>query len=174
MKKLFLQSTLVLVVAAVFTSCLKDLDRQPTNDTTSQTALADFQGYQASIAKVYGAYALTGNAGPAGNGHVQGIDEGTSDFLRLYWWVQEITTDEAVVQVGWNDPGIHFFHSMNWSTDNVILKGLYYRSFYQINLANEFLRQSTDEKLNKRNNSSADQGKVRQIAQETPFPRGQQ
>ncbi len=174
MKKLFLQSTLVLVVAAVFTSCLKDLDRQPTNDTTSQTALADFQGYQASIAKVYGAYALTGNAGPAGNGDVQGIDEGTSDFLRLYWWVQEITTDEAVVQVGWNDPGIHFFHSMNWSTDNVILKGLYYRSFYQINLANEFLRQSTDEKLNERNISAADQVKVREFAQEARFLRAYQ
>ncbi|MFM7709392.1 MAG: RagB/SusD family nutrient uptake outer membrane protein [Ferruginibacter sp.] len=171
MKKLIIQSAFVLLLGAGIQSCTKDLDRLPTNDITSETVFSNFSGYQQAIAKVYGAYALTGNAGPAGNGDVQGIDEGTSDFLRLYWWVQEISTDEAVVQAGWNDPGIHFFHSMNWTTDNVILKGLYYRSFYQINLANEFIRQASDANLNKRNISLADQTAIKNYVQEARFLR---
>jgi hypothetical protein len=93
---------------------------------------------------MYGSMALTGNVGPAGAGDVAGIDEGTSDFLRLFWMAQELSTDEAVV--AWNDPGIQDFHNMNWSSNNPMLNGLYNRSFYIITLANEFIRESTPEK----------------------------
>lgn len=168
------KSALALMMGAAVASCTKDLDRLPTNDTTSEVVYSTYAGYQEAMAKVYGAFALTGNNGPAGNGDVQGIDEGTSDFLRLYWWVQEISTDEAVVQAGWNDPGIHFFHPMNWTTDNVILKGVYYRSFYQITLANDFIRQASDENLNKRGITGADAENVRRFAQEARFLRAYQ
>ena len=168
------KSAWVILLGAAMFSCTKDLDRLPTNDTTSEVVYSTFEGYQQAFAKVYGAFALTGNNGPAGNGDVQGIDEGTSDFLRLYWWAQEISTDEAVVQVGWNDPGIHFFHPMNWTTDNVIIKGLYYRSFYQITLANDFIRQSSDANLAKRGITGANAEKVKQFAQEARFLRAYQ
>lgn len=149
-KNIFKIGCLVLLLGSILSACTKDLDRLPTNDITSEVVYANPQGYKQAFAKVYGAFALTGNNGPAGNGDVQGIDEGTSDFLRLMWWVQEISTDEAVVQAGWGDPGIHFFHNMTWSPNNEIITGLYYRSFYQITLANDFLRQSTDDKLGAR------------------------
>ncbi len=93
------------------------------------------------LAKIYGSMALTGNSGPAGAGDVAGIDEGTSDFLRLYWKAQELSTDEAVV--AWNDPGIQDFHNMNWSPNNPMLIGLYSRCFYVITLCNEFIRESS-------------------------------
>ncbi len=160
--------------AALIISCTKDLDRFPTNDITSEIVYSTPLGYRQAFAKVYGAFALTGNNGPAGNGDVQGIDEGTSDFVRLLWWVQEITTDEAVVQAGWNDPGIHNFHNMNWTPDNVITKGIYYRSFYQITLANDFIRQSADDKLASRNISGASADSIRQFKQEARFLRAYQ
>ncbi|MBC7534504.1 MAG: RagB/SusD family nutrient uptake outer membrane protein, partial [Ferruginibacter sp.] len=141
------------------------------NGVTTDIQYATFEGYQSAYAKVYGSFALTGNQGPAGNGDVQGIDEGTSDFLRLYWWVQEISTDEAVVQAGWNDPGIHFFHPMNWTTDNVITKGVYYRAYYQITLANEFIRQSADDKLAVRGITGANAAEIKTYAQEARFLR---
>ena len=53
--------------------------------------------------------ALTGNQGPAGSGDVQGIDEGTSDFFRLFWYAQELPTDEAVI--AWGDPGVPDLHA---------------------------------------------------------------
>ena len=118
---------------------------------------------------MYGAFALTGNQGPAGNGDVQGIDEGTSDFLRLFWKAQELSTDEAVV--AWGDPGIQDFHLMNWTSDNPMLKGLYYRSFYQITLANEFIRESSDAKLASRNITGADADNIRQYAREARYLR---
>lgn len=175
MKKYIFKTAIFLLGSVIlFSSCKKDLNQDPTNGITPDLAYQDFAGYQSVIAKVYGSFALTGNQGPAGNGDIQGIDEGTSDFLRLYWWVQEISTDEAVVQAGWNDPGIHFFHSMNWTPDNVITKGVFYRSYYQITLANEFIRQSADDKLASRGITGDQAATIRNYAQEARFLRAYQ
>jgi starch-binding outer membrane protein, SusD/RagB family len=170
-KNIFRKGCLALLLVSILSACTKDLDRLPTNDITSEVVYANAAGYKQAFAKVYGAYALTGNQGPAGNGDVQGIDEGTSDFLRLMWWVQEISTDEAVVQAGWGDPGIHFFHNMTWSPNNEIITGLYYRSFYQITLANDFIRQSSDDKLSSRGISGASADSIRTYRNEARFLR---
>jgi hypothetical protein len=97
----------LLIAATLLVSCHKDLDRFPPNTTTSEILYSTEQGYRSVLAKMYGSMALTGNVGPAGAGDVAGIDEGTSDFLRLFWMAQELSTDEAVV--AWNDPGIRIF-----------------------------------------------------------------
>ena len=172
-KNILKTGILALLVSGLF-SCTKKLDRLPTNDITSEVVYSTPAGYKQAFAKVYGAYALTGNAGPAGNGDVQGIDEGTSDFLRLFWWAQEISTDEAVVQAGWGDPGIHFFHNMTWSPNNEILTGLYYRSFYQITLANDFIRQASADKLSTRGISGASADSIKTYSTEARFLRAYQ
>lgn len=134
----------ILLLAA----CHKDLDRFPVTDVTSATLYTSETGYKQVLAKVYGSMALTGNQGPAGSGDVAGIDEGTSDFLRLLWKAQELSTDEAVV--AWNDPGIQDFHNMNWTSGNPMLTGLYSRCFYIITLCNEFIRESADDRISSR------------------------
>src|SRR5829696_6578319 len=171
MTKYILKKGVVALLLAGLFSCTKDLNRLPTNDITSENVYSTAAGYKQAFAKVYGAYALTGNTGPAGNGDVQGIDEGTSDFLRMFWWAQEISTDEAVVQAGWGDPGIHFFHNMTWSPNNEILTGLYYRAFYQITLANDFIRQSADDKLADRGITGASADSIRTFKTEARFLR---
>ena len=138
----------LITVAVLLTACHKNLDRFPPNDITSAQLYTSEAGYKQVLAKVYGSMALTGNNGPAGNGDVAGIDEGTSDFLRLFWKAQELSTDEAIV--AWNDPGIWDFHNMNWSSNNPMLIGLYNRCFYIITLCNEFIRESSDDKLTSR------------------------
>lgn len=165
---------LLIMSGAILTSCTKELDKQPTNGNSPDVVYSTAAGYKQAFAKVYGAFALTGNSGPAGNGDVQGIDEGTSDFLRLLWWSQEISTDEAVVQAGWNDPGIHNFHPMNWSADNVILKGIFYRSAYQITLANDFIKQAGDDKLASRNITGTSADSIRKYIPEARFLRAYQ
>lgn len=174
MKRIILNMAALLMLVGSFVSCTKDLDRFPVNDVTEDKVYSTFDGYKQALAKVYGSFALTGNSGPAGNGDIQGIDEGTSDFLRLYWWVQEISTDEAVVQAGWNDPGIHFFHPLNWTDDNVIIKGVYYRSLYQITLCNDFIRQASDAKLAERGFTGKNADDIRAFAQEARFLRAYQ
>src|SRR4029078_2668244 len=171
MKKVILQASLcfsVLIVATI-QSCTKDLNLSPTNDVTSETVYANLPGYESVLAKVYGAFALTGNQGPAGNGDVQGIDEGFSDFYRLFWKAQELSTDEAVIS--WGDVGIQDFHNMNWSSNNSFLTGLYYRCLYQITLCNDFIRESADDKLSKRGISGTDADNIREYAREARYLR---
>src|SRR5436190_2639006 len=171
MKKVILQASIcfAVFVIAIFPSCTKKLDLSPTNDVTSETVYANLAGYKSVLAKVYGSFALTGNQGPAGNGDVQGIDEGFSDFFRLFWKSQELSTDEAVIS--WGDVGIQDFHNMNWTSNNSFLTGLYYRSMYQITLCNEFIRQSADDQLSKRGISSNDADNIREFAREARFLR---
>lgn len=151
-----------------FTSCNKDLDLTPTNDITSTVVYSTPEGYKQVLAKVYGSFASTGNSG-AGSGDLGGIDAGQSDFLRLFWNAQELTTDEAACI--WNDPGVYELNYMNWTSGNVILRGLYTRSLYQISLANEFLRESTDDKLSSRGISGANADEIRRFRAEARFLR---
>jgi hypothetical protein len=156
-------------VVLLITSCSKKLDIFPKNDVTSEVVYSTPDGYKKAFAKLYGSFALTGNNGPAGNGDVQGIDEGFSDFLRLYWKAQELSTDEAVI--AWGDAGIQDFHNMNWSSSNPFLQGLYYRIFYQITLCNDFINQSSDDNISKRGISGADAEAIRAYRNEAKFLR---
>ena len=110
-------------------SCSKKLDLVPTNDITAAEVYSTPAGYKQALAKVYAAFALTGNTGGTGNPDISPqiiSDEGNSDFLRLYFNLQELTTDEAAWT--WQgDAGIQGLHEMSWSSINAIVDGLYYR-----------------------------------------------
>lgn len=155
-------------------SCNK-LDLVPTNDLTADKVYTTPEGYKQALTKVYGAFALTGNATTGQQDIPTEIikDEGNSDFLRLYWNLQELTTDEA----GWSwqsDAGIQGLHELNWSSINSIINGLYYRSFFQITLCNDFIRQSSDDNLSKRGISGADADNIRRYRAESRFLRAYQ
>ena len=162
-------STSILMVG-----CTK-LDLTPTNDLIADNVYTSVGGYKQSLAKVYGAFALTGNASVGQPDIPTEIirDEGNSDFLRLYWNLQELTTDEAVWS--WqSDGGIQGLHEMTWSSSNSIINGLYYRSYFQITLCNDFINQSSDDNLNKHGITGADATEVRRFRAEARFIRAYQ
>jgi hypothetical protein len=175
------KNILILILAAVFsgigfTSCKKTLDLKPTNGVTVDIAYSTPAGYKQGFAKIYGAFALTGNAGGAGNPDISTttIDEGNSDFLRMFWNTQELSTDEAIDNASWNgntDAGLHDFHNMNWSASNRMLQGLYIRSAYQILLCNEFMRQCSDANLSDRGITGASADTIRKYIPEARFLR---
>lgn len=169
MKRITVYISSVLLGMALLMSCHKQLDRNPPNTLSSEAVYATEAGYLQVLAKVYGSMALTGNAGGAGAGDVAGIDEGTSDFLRLYWKAQELSTDEAVV--AWNDPGIQDFHNMNWSSSNPMTKGLYYRCTYIVTLCNEFIRESAADKVSGRGFSGVTADNIKKMRAEARFVR---
>src|SRR6266480_1369383 len=121
----------------------------PKSTISSANIFNDPNSYRAFLAKLYGGLIVTGQVGPNGNPDIGLIDEGFGEYLRLYWYLQEMPTDEAVI--GWNDPGLHDLNTGLWGADNSMVNAMYYRVFYQVMLANEFLRQSTDAKLTARN-----------------------
>ena len=166
----------VILAVGIFSACNKKLDLIPTNDKTDDKVYSTSLGYKQALSKVYGAMALTGNAGPAGNGDIPAAiisDEGNSDFLRQLWYLQCLSTDEA----GWTyhsntDPlGIH---QMSWSSINQTVAGLYYRSFFQITLANDFIKQASDENLAARGITGTSADSIRMYKAEARFLRAYQ
>ena len=62
-------TALSLVTALGLSSCTKDLDRFPTNGETSQTIYNSPAKTFQAFAKVYGAFALSGNGGKNEDGN---------------------------------------------------------------------------------------------------------
>lgn len=157
------------VSALLIASCTKDLNRTPYYDITSASVYDNFANYGEVLAKIYAGLATTGQQGPAGNPDVSDIDEGFSNYLRTYWYLQELTTDEAVI--GWNDATIQDLHRMNWTSSDAFVKAMYYRIFYQITLCNEFIRETSDDKLSGRGITGADADAARLYRAEARFMR---
>ena len=112
---------LVLVVVFTFQSCEQDLELQPEDARlVGDAAFEDASSYKAFLGKLYGGFSLSGQIGPAGLPDLAGLDEGFSNYLRLYWKMQELTTDEAVV--GWNDGTIKDLHGQVWTSGNEFIK----------------------------------------------------
>jgi hypothetical protein len=138
----------VALLMAVGASGCTDPTVAPKSTVTSANIFNDPNSYRAFLAKIYGGLIVTGQRGPDGNPDISGIDEGFGEYLRLYWYLQEMPTDEAVI--GWNDPGLPDLNTGTWGASNSMVNAMYYRVFYQVMLVNEFLRQSTDAKLDSR------------------------
>ena len=157
----------LLVLAA--TACT-DLVLAPKSDPTDANVFQDPGSYRAFIARVYAGLAVSGQQGAAGNPDIQGIDEGFSQYLRLFWEHEELPTDEAVI--GWGDLGLPEMNTMNWAVNNTFVAAMYYRVFFQVVMANEFLRQTTDAKLDARGNVGATlRADIRQYRAEARFLR---
>ena len=135
-------------VLALGASACTDLTLEPKSTVTEANVFADLNSYRAFLAKVYVGLTVTGQQGPAGQGDIAGIDEGFSSYLRLVWEHQELPTDEAVI--AWNDQGLPELVKETWGSQNPFVNGMYYRIYFQVGMANEFLRQTTDAKLDAR------------------------
>lgn len=163
----------VLVFAGLFalTSCLNDLNTIPLDDevTSSATVYDNPDAYRQVLAKCYAGLATTGQEGPAGRPDVGGIDEGFSSYLRGYWNLQELSTEEAIT--GWGDDGLQDIHAQIWTSNNDFVKGFYYRVFYQIAIANELIRETTDAKLTERGVSDSEKPTIRMYQAEARFLR---
>jgi starch-binding outer membrane protein, SusD/RagB family len=146
----------VLVIGAAFVTLAvagcTDTTVEPKSTISDANIFNDPASYRAFLAKLYGGLALTGQQGPNGQPDINGIDEGFSNYVRAYWYAQELPTDEAVL--GWNDPGVPDLISWRWDASNDFIKTVYYRVYFQIQLINEFLRQTTDGKLAERGHTS--------------------
>ncbi|HEX8905094.1 MAG TPA: RagB/SusD family nutrient uptake outer membrane protein [Longimicrobiaceae bacterium] len=147
-----------------------DITTQPKSSIAGENVFNDPTAYRAFLAKLYGGLQVTGQQGPAGNTpDIEGIDEGFSHYLRQYWQLEELPTDEAVI--GWGDDGLPELNTQLWGAANPFLAAMYYRVFFQVALANEFLRQTTDEKLASRNASAQLTNEVHQYRAEARFLR---
>lgn len=142
MKKI-IKSTLMLgLMVLSFGSCVQDLDVAPIDPSVNMEFDQD-----GVFVKCYATLGLTGQQGVAGFGDVDGIDEGTSAFYRMMWELNEFPTDEGWWI--WGDTGVPQIREMSWNNTNDLVRGLYYRLYFDVTLCNHFLEKTegnTDDK----------------------------
>ncbi|MBS4039508.1 MAG: RagB/SusD family nutrient uptake outer membrane protein [Flavobacteriales bacterium] len=160
MKKIIISVLTLFGVATMLQSCVDDLNITP--DDPLRLEADQFYSkpgaYKQALAGIYGNLALTGTNG-AGSSNIGGIDAGTSQYGRVLWYMQNLTTDEVIWSYE-NDPGVRELQRNIWNAANPILRGMFGRAMFQVALTNEFLRQSTPEKLSARGISSAEQAEI--------------
>ena len=144
--------TLTVASALLLATAGCDITTEPKSTVTDANIFEDTNSYTAFIAKLYAGLGVTGQQGPHGDTDLPGFDEGFSQYVRLLWMMQELPTDMAVI--GWNDQGIREISAWGWATQNGFIGYLYNRVFFQAMMANEFLRETTADKLAERGHES--------------------
>ncbi len=145
-KAMLVASAALLAVAAC------DVNTEPKSTVTEANVFNDTQSYEGYLAKLYAGLYATGQVGPDGNADFSRLDEGFSSYGRQLWQLQELPTDEAVV--AWGDAGLPEMVTMGWASSNQFVQMMYSRVFYQVSLVNDFLRETTEEKLAERGHLS--------------------
>lgn len=130
-------ATLALMMA--FSSCVGDLDVKPINP--QQTMTLD---QSALFNKIYASFCLTGQTGPSGNADIADMDEGRSEFFRMAWNLNELTTDEAH-WIWLTDTGMDEMLHNSYGASAAFSIGLYYRLYFTVSLCNFFLEQVSDD-----------------------------
>jgi hypothetical protein len=163
---------LVGVVVAFFalSSCEEALDLEPRGEqVTEADILADPSTYEGLAAKVYAGLILGGQEGGDGDPDINGIDGGFSNYLRLYWKHQELSSDEALI--AWDDGTIKDFQRQTWNDGNEFIRGMYSRISYQISVANDFLKNSSESVLDANGVPSDKRNEIRDYRNEVRFLR---
>tara|TARA_B100000900_G_C20586596_1_gene719844 strand:+ start:49 stop:1926 length:1878 start_codon:yes stop_codon:yes gene_type:complete len=143
MKNIF-KSLIYIVSLSIVVSCHDDLNQSPIDPDsfTEENVFASVNEAKGALAKLYASLALTGQNGPAGSPDIADIDEGFSQFSRMLFNLNEITTDHAVV--GWGDPGLPDLHGMYWSSSNDFTEAMYYRLAQAVSFSNSFIKNASE------------------------------
>ena len=139
MKNVFRNLILILAVSVFIMSCHDELNQAPIDPDsfTEEDVFANATQAKGALAKLYASLALTGQQGPSGQPDLADIDEGFSQFSRMLYNLNELTTDHAVV--GWGDPGLQDLHGMYWSSSNDFTEAMYVRLAQEVSFANSFI-----------------------------------
>ena len=146
MKKI--NNILVTVLAlATLVSCIKDLNTLPLNDydTTSEDAYVDQASYLSGLAYINAYYNFV-SQNSAGNSDLSFDDAGQSELLRQWMVMNDLPTKSQ--DIGWGDSYIMDITNHTWTNaDNNAFIAVYTRCMKGIALVNEYLLQTTDQKL---------------------------
>ncbi|MBQ6689258.1 MAG: RagB/SusD family nutrient uptake outer membrane protein [Bacteroidales bacterium] len=165
MKKIFKNIIFAAVSAVVLSSCVNDLDVIPLNpsELSPETAYGtDETGYLQGLTKIYYSFINTGD--------LKVEDAGASELVRAFWSTQEVTADAC--KCAWEDSWVSALNTNTWSSEaNAATYAVYCRTMLGISFANEFVRQTTQDKLDDRGVDEALAAKVRSMRAEARFIR---
>lgn len=166
MRQIIYHLLLSLCIISITNSCVRDLDTEPLTDNilTPEDAWKDPNSYAQFAAKVYASFSISGNEGPAGMPDINTGDQGEATFLRSYWNLQQLCTDEVIG--AWDNETLRGLQFCQWNSSNHFVNLNYTRIYLNIAYANEFLRETTEQKLNSRNVSAETKTQVATLRNE--------
>lgn len=141
--------TISILVAAVFSavSCIGDLNTTPLNPTeiiAGNVYDDKEESYLQGLSKIYFQFVSNDTK------DLEVADGGASELIRAFWSAQETTTDEA--KCAWiSDAWVRALNTNTYSeAQNDATYAVYVRTIQGITYVNEYLRQTTLEKLQSR------------------------
>ncbi len=166
MKKIFNYILAGGILSFSLTSCVDQLDQMPHIGTTSDDVYNSVDNYTSVLAKIYASYIMTGQEMGGGNSDMS--SNTGQDYMRCYFNLQQLGTDE-VASTWLEGDNIFDLSYLSWDANDPWVSDMYYRAYYTIAVANEFLRNSGDSKI--ASFSENDQVILRRYAAEARFLR---
>jgi hypothetical protein len=152
MKNIIAYSFILFFAGISLVSCLGDLDTMPLDDNqlVSEKVYQTKDGYTGVLAKCYASLILTGQqGGDGGDGDLEGANEGYSGYVRLLFYLQELSTDNFLMPSSSN--GLRKCLNLQWDASNAsVITWTYQRLYMSIAYCNELLRECTEGKLQSR------------------------
>ena len=152
MKKNIFKLLIFILMGSLTTSCFGDLDTMPLDETqlVGEKVYNTADGYTGVLAKCYSSLILTGQkGGDGGDGDLEGANEGYSGYVRLMFYLQELSTDDFIMPSSSN--GLRKCLNLQWDASNAsVIRWTYQRLYMTIAYCNELLRECTEDKLKSR------------------------
>ena len=152
MKKNIFKLLIFILMGSLTTSCFGDLDTMPLDETqlVGEKVYSKADGYTGVLAKCYSSLILTGQkGGDGGDGDLEGANEGYSGYMRLMFYLQELSTDDFIMPSSSN--GLRKCLNLQWDASNAsVIRWTYQRLYMTIAYCNELLRECTEDKLKSR------------------------
>src|SRR5438046_10556146 len=125
-KALGVATSILLLGAAACT----DPTVAPKSTIPGSAFFSDPNSYKEFLAKVYAGLAIGGQLGGDGSTDIQGIDGGFSQYMRLYWELEELPTDEAVI--AWGDQTLPALNTQGWNPSNPFVHAMSARVYFPV------------------------------------------
>lgn len=137
----------IIAVTLTAASCVNDLDTLPLDRTEPVSEYVygtSEEAYLSGLARLYFQFVSNDLT------DLQAMDGGASEVIRAFWSVQETTTDEA--KCSWeNDAWVRALNTNTWTeVQNDAVYAVYVRTLQGVAFVNEYLRQTTPERLKDR------------------------
>ncbi len=149
-----------------FASCESDLDQYPNAETTAEDVYTSAENYKAVLGKLYVSFVINGQERGGGNSDLS--SNNGQDYMRSFFNLQECGTDE-VASTWLEGDFVNDLTYLSWDANDPWVADMYYRIYYNITLANEFLRNATDANIAKF--TDEEQEEIRQYRAEARFLR---
>lgn len=134
---------LAALAAFTLTSCVGDLNQEPlSSDVVGSDGFTNPTYRLGQLAKIYGSFNITGTDGATSTDIAVG-DAGASEFIRAWWSINTLSTDEA--KCVWGDAWVKEIVTNTWTaTKNDAIYATYVRGIMTVTLANNYLRSTDD------------------------------